>query len=92
MHTPYEGWEPPLLIQVSAGRDVYVNRELADIALVPRLIKEYQARLYDGQESAVIITGDDLARHGALVRAIDIARGSGIDRILAETAYRPTGR
>lgn len=84
--------EPPLLIQVSAGRDIYVNRELADIASLPRLIEEYKARLCGGQEPSVIVTGDDLAKHGALVRAVDMARGARIDRIAVETFYRPTGR
>jgi biopolymer transport protein ExbD len=39
-----------------------------------------------------LITGDDKARYGATIRALDEVRKAGISQVSIETAYRPSGR
>ncbi len=78
-----------VVLQISDAGTAYWNKELVGFdEIAPRLAD------YKSTHSAVrvLITGDDKAKYGAAVKALDEVRKAGITQVSIETAYRPTGR
>jgi biopolymer transport protein ExbD len=78
----------PLIIQVTdAG--IYLDKELiTERELAPRL-DQYKRST---QNPKVLLAGDDRAKFGPTVLALDEVRKAGISQVNIETAYRATGR
>ena len=77
-----------VVVQVSDGATVYWNKELISFADIPSRLISYKASVASPR---VLVTGDDKAKYGAMVNALDEVRKAGI-QVSIETAYRPTGR
>ncbi len=78
-----------VVLQVSDTGTAYWNKELITLAeIAPRLIN-YKTTTPNPR---VLITGDDRARYGETIRALDEVRKAGISQVSIETTYRPTGR
>jgi len=77
-----------VVVQVSDGATVYWNKELISFADIPARLISYKASV---AAPRVLVTGDDKAKYGAMVNALDEVRKAGI-QVSIETAYRPTGR
>lgn len=86
---PQQEKDETVTLQVSDQGTCYWNRELITVnEIVPRLqnLKTQVAR------PRVLIAGDDKARFGVAVLALDEVRKAGIDQVSVETRVRPTGR
>jgi biopolymer transport protein ExbD len=77
-----------VVVQVSDGATVYWNKELISFADIPSRLISYKASVASPR---VLVTGDDKAKYGAMVNALEEVRKAGI-QVSIETAYRPTGR
>jgi biopolymer transport protein ExbD len=78
-----------VVLQVSEADTAFWNKELISFAeITPRLLN-YKAATPGAR---VLITGDDKARYGAAIRALDEVRKAGISQVSIETAYRASGR
>jgi biopolymer transport protein ExbD len=78
-----------IILQVSDAGTAYWNKELITLAeITPRLLN-YKTT---STNPRVLITGDDKAKYGATIRALDEVRKAGITQVSIETTYRPTGR
>jgi biopolymer transport protein ExbD len=87
--------EPPAVIQVSDGDSVFFNRDITTISELTHHVTQYKnSSISGGVVPKVLVTGDDRAKYGRLIQALDIAVTAGIERenISFETAYRPSGR
>ena len=87
--------EPPAVIQVSDGDSVFFNRDITTIRELTHHVTQYKnTSIANGVVPKVLVTGDDRAKYGRLIQALDIAVSAGIERenISFETAYRPSGR
>lgn len=92
---PIVGGEPgtPLIVQVSSGREVFIDKISYDISELPALLDAYKERcIKNGANPQVTLSGDNYANYGSWVHAMDQIRKSGIERIVVETNYRATGR
>jgi biopolymer transport protein ExbD len=88
------GASPPndddlVVLQLSENTSAYWNRELIDTAEIPSRLANYKASV---ALPRVLIAGDEKARYGAAVRALDEVRKAGISQVSIETAFRPVGR
>lgn len=88
--TPQEN--QPLVLQVTdAG--IFLDKELiTDRELPPRLVNYVQQQRAKNKDPRVLLAGDDRAKFGPTVTALDEVRKVGITQISIETVYRPTGR
>ncbi|MFA6289785.1 MAG: biopolymer transporter ExbD [Opitutaceae bacterium] len=78
-----------VILQISDADSAFWNKEPISFGeIMPRLLN-YKAA---NPNARVLITGDDKARYGATVRALDEVRKAGITQVSIETAYRPSGR
>lgn len=78
-----------VVIQVSDEGTAYWNKELIGLnEIAPRLVA-YKSAV---PSPRVLVSGDDRARYGAVIRVLDEVRLAGIAAVTIETAYRPTGR
>ena len=76
-------------LQISDQGTCYWNRELISMdEIVPRL-ENLKRRVL---QPRVLLTGDDRARFGPTVRALDEVRKAGIEQVSVETRTRATGR
>lgn len=75
-------------LQLTDG-SAYWNQEQIGLPELPARLAAYKARSADPR---VILTGDDKARWGPLVAALDEVRKAGITDFSIETRTRPTGR
>ena len=83
----------PLIIQVSDGTTVYVAREVADMGDVYLRILHYkETSIRENETPRVVITGDDRAKYGSLIKALDAAKNAGVEDISFETNYRASGK
>lgn len=78
-----------VVIQLSDEGAAYWNRELIGLAEIAPRLAAYKAATADAR---VLVTGDDRARYGAVIRVLDEVRLAGITTVTIETAYRATGR
>lgn len=87
------GHAEAVIVQVSGEGAVFVNKKLHDINELPKLLGAYRECCEkNGQTPRITVTGDDRARYGALVRAVDLAKTAGIAHVNLETNYRDTGK
>jgi biopolymer transport protein ExbD len=78
-----------VVIQVSDGDAAFWNREPVSIAELPFRLADYKSST---PSPRVLVTGDDRARYGTLIRVLDEVRLAGITTVSIETAYRASGR
>lgn len=78
-----------VVLQVSETGTAYWNKEPISTAEIPRRLLDYKATT---AVPRVLVSGDDKARHGDAVRALDEVRKAGITQVSIETAFRATGR
>ena len=85
--------DEPMIIQVSDGTTVYISKEVSDMTDVyPRILHYKESTVNEGKTPRVLITGDDRAKYGALIKALDAAKAAGVEEVSFETAYRASGR
>lgn len=81
--------EETVTLQISDQGTCYWNKELINVSeIMPRLI-QYKTQVANPR---VLIAGDDKAKFGSSVRALDEVRKAGIQQVSVETRVRPTGR
>lgn len=87
-----QGDNPPLVLQVTdAG--IYFDKELiTERELPPRLVNFVQQKRAKNQDPRVLLAGDERAKFGPTVSALDQVRLVGIDQVSVETLFRPTGK
>lgn len=78
-----------VVLQISETGTAYWNKELISSGEIPRRLFDYKATT---PTPRVLISGDDKARYGDAVRALDEVRKAGITQVSIETAFRSTGR
>jgi biopolymer transport protein ExbD len=76
-------------IQLSDGDAAYWNKELISLAEVAPRLANYKANT---PSARVLVTGDDRARYGDVIKVLDDVRLAGIATVTIETAYRGSGR
>lgn len=83
-----EGRNPPVILQVTdAG--IYWDKELiADRELPPRLAMFVK----ENKNPRIMLAGDERAKYGATVAALDEVRKAGITQVSIETTWRGSGR
>ncbi|CAM2858579.1 ExbD/TolR family protein [Rariglobus hedericola] len=77
-----------VVLQISEPGTAYWNRELISSTEIPRRLLDYKATV---PAPRVLVSGDDKARYGDAVLALDEVRKAGIT-VSIETAFRATGR
>jgi biopolymer transport protein ExbD len=82
----------PLILQVTdAG--IYFDKELiTERELPPRLVNFVQQKRAKNQDPRVLLAGDERAKFGPTVMALDQVRLVGIEQVSVETIHRPTGK
>ena len=78
----------PLTVTLTSANKVYVNDTEVPMKQLKRLLTN---ELKTRREKTVIINGDRNARHGNIVKILDIARESGADRLAIATDTRRPG-
>lgn len=86
---PKDQEDTSVVIQLSDGDAAFWNKEPIALAEVAPRLANYRANT---QSPRVLVTGDDRARYGAVIRVLDEVRLAGITTVTIETAYRPSGR
>jgi biopolymer transport protein ExbD len=84
--------QPPAIVQVSEGDSIFFNREPISLRELQHYVSQYKNSA-DGP-ARVLLSGDDRAKYGRLIQALDVVIESGIERdnISFDTAYRASGR
>jgi biopolymer transport protein ExbD len=78
-----------VVIQVSDEGTAYWNKELISLEEIAPRLETYRSQTPNPR---VLVSGDDRARYGQVVRVLDQVRLAGIRAVSIETAYRATGR
>src|SRR5690606_14727781 len=78
-----------VVIQLSEADAAFWNKEPITLAEVAPRLAHYKAT---ASNPKVLVTGDDRARYGNVIRVLDEVRLAGIETVSIETAYRPSGR
>lgn len=78
-----------VILQVSTPGTVFWNREPVTFADLPVRLLNYRATT---TRPRVLVSGDDKARYGDTVLALDEVRKAGIKEVSIETAFRASGR
>jgi len=85
--------EDPMIIQASEGDVVYIDKNPRSITDVYNAVSEYKDRQDKaGKMARVLVTGDDSAKFGNLVKIIDYVKSAGIGEMSLETVYRAAGK
>jgi len=88
--------DPTVYLQVSDQGNVYWKQgvksgpELITIGEIRPRLADYKQRL--GNEARVLVQGDNGAKFGAAVLALDEIRRAQIDQVSVQTTVQPTGR
>lgn len=78
-----------VVLQISDAGNVYWNKELITVnEIAPRLFQYKQ----NSANPRVLVTGDDRAKFGPTIQALDEVRKAGITQVSVETTFRPTGK
>lgn len=76
-------------LQISEDGSAFWNKEAIDYdEIYPKLVTYKQS----SPNPKVLIAGDDKAKLGPTVLALDAVRRAGITQVSVETTYRPTGK
>lgn len=86
---PKDQEDTSVTIQLSDGDAAYWNKELISLSEVAPRLANYKANTPNAR---VLVTGDDRARYGNIIRVLDEVRLVGIATVTIETAYRGSGR
>jgi biopolymer transport protein ExbD len=78
-----------VILQVSAPGTAFWNREPVSFAELPSRLLNYRTTAIHPR---VLVAGDDKARYGDAVLALDEVRKAGIQAVSIETAFRASGR
>lgn len=81
--------EDTVTLQVSDQGTCYWNKELINISEIAPRLQHYKTQVPNPR---VLIAGDDKAKFGITVRALDEVRKAGIEQVSVETRVRATGR
>ena len=77
-----------VVLQASDAGSAYWNRELISFDEIKPRLANYKATVASPR---VLVSGDDHARYGVVVRILDEVRQAGISAVTIETAYRSSG-
>jgi biopolymer transport protein ExbD len=88
-NNPAPKTDDSVTLQVSDQGTCYWNKELISLAEIGPRLEQYKTQV---PEPRVLIAGDDKAKFGITVRALDEVRKAGIQQVSVETRLRPTGR
>jgi biopolymer transport protein ExbD len=82
---------PPVMLQVTdAG--IYWDKDLiTDRELRPRLDDYVNQMRIKNKDTRILLAGDDRAKFGPTITALDQVRAAGIKQVSIETVYRATG-
>lgn len=86
---PKDQEDTSVVIQVSDGDAAFWNKEPISLAEVAPRLATYKANT---AAPRVLVSGDDRARYGSVIRVLDEVRLAGIQTVTIETAYRGSGR
>ncbi len=86
---PKDQEDTSVVIQLSDGDSAFWNKEPIALAEVAPRLANYKANT---PSPRVLVTGDDRARYGNVIRVLDEVRLAGIPTVTIETAYRASGR
>lgn len=78
-----------VIIQLSDGDAAFWNKEPIFLAEIAPRLANYKSSVPNPR---VLVTGDDRARYGNVIRVLDEVRLAGITTVTIETAYRASGR
>lgn len=78
-----------VVLQVSDQGTCYWNKELITLSEIAPRLQQYKTQVATPR---ILIAGDDKARFGTAVRALDEVRKSGIAQVSVETIVRGTGK
>lgn len=81
--------EDTVTLQVSDQGACYWNKELISMNEIAPRLEQYKTQVPNPR---VLIAGDDKAKFGVTVRALDEVRKAGIQQVSVETQWRATGR
>jgi biopolymer transport protein ExbD len=81
--------EDTVTLQVSDQGTCYWNKELININEIAPRLEQYKTQVPNPR---VLIAGDDKAKFGITVRALDEVRKAKIEQVSVETRVRATGR
>jgi biopolymer transport protein ExbD len=76
-------------LQISDQGICYWNKEQININDIRIRLEQYKTQ---NSNPRVLIAGDNLAKFGPTVQALDEVRKAGIEQVSVETRVRPTGR
>ena len=76
-------------LQVSDAGTCYWNKEMINVSEIGPRLDQYKRQ---NANPRVLIAGDDKARFGVTILALDEVRKAGIQQVSVETRVRPTGR
>jgi biopolymer transport protein ExbD len=82
----------PLILQVTDAGIFFDKELITERELQPRLVNFVQQKNAKNQEPRVMLAGDDRAKFGPTVSALDQVRLVGIKQISVETSPRPSGK
>jgi biopolymer transport protein ExbD len=86
---PKDQEDTSVVIQVSEGDTAFWNKEPISLAEVAPRLANYKSSIPNPR---VLVSGDDRARYGIVIRVLDEVRLAGIQTVTIETAYRASGR
>jgi biopolymer transport protein ExbD len=81
--------ETMVTLQVSDAGTCYWNKELINKDEIAARLEQYKKAV---EVPKVLIAGDDKAKFGLTVYALDQVRKAGIEQVSVETRVRPTGQ
>ncbi len=81
--------EDTVTLQVSDQGTCYWNKELINLSEIAPRLQHYKTQVPNPR---VLIAGDDKAKFGVTVLALDEVRKAGIEQVSVETRVRATGR
>lgn len=76
-------------LQVSDAGTCYWNKEMIGLSEIAPRLQQYKSQ---NANPRVLIAGDDKAKFGVTILALDEVRKAGITQVSVETRVRPTGR
>jgi biopolymer transport protein ExbD len=88
-NNPAPKTDDSVTLQVSDQGTCYWNKELISLAEIGPRLEQYKTQV---PEPRVLIAGDDKAKFGITVRALDEVRKAGIEQVSIETRVRSTGK
>jgi biopolymer transport protein ExbD len=74
--------QTPLVVYVDPDGQVYLNDEPIAISL---LGEELKRKLGDDAEKAVVLKADERVTHGAVIKVLDVLKGSGVKKLTIAT-------